>query len=293
MTEQYSDYLNKYYDRVAGVYDSSYTGIGRYRSNYFRLKILVALLKRLVDQPRIILDAGCGDARPLLELLSHGFDVRGFDASEAMLAAGRNLLRDAGHDSSRIEKGDIYAIKADDHSYDAVVCMGVVENLPDHATIFGEFRRVLRARGRLFVSLPNDLFSLFSFNKHSIAYLSKLFADIGVPLDVREKAIDDIARWYDLDSIAMTRKTFEDAQIDKSRIELASYNPLNVNQALMALGFRVEEVRFFHYHPLPPRFEVESPAVFHGVAERLETVEYDWRGGILCNCMVVQAQALE
>ena len=275
MTQQYSDYLKQYYDKVAGVYDSSYTGVGRYRSNYFRLKILVALLERLLDQPKNILDAGCGDARPLLELLTHGFDVRGFDASDAMLNAGRNILSDAGHDASRIEKGDIYNINAGDHSYDAVVCMGVVEHLPDHPKIFSEFRRVLRARGRLFVSLQNDLFSLFSMNKHSVAYLSMLLAHIHVPLDIREKVIADISRWYQLDSITMLKKKVEDANIDKSGVELASYNPLNINQELKALGFEVEELRFFHYHPLPPRFEVEYPAVFQGIAERLETVEYD------------------
>lgn len=292
MTQQYRDQLKTYYDKVADVYDSSYTGIGRYRSNYFRLKILVALLTRLLDPPKNILDAGCGDARPLLELLTRGFDVRGFDVSEAMLAAGRSILSNAGHDISRIQVGDVYAIDADDHSYDAVVSMGVVENLPDHPKIFSEFRRVLRARGRLFVSLQNDLFSLFSINRHSIAYLSTLLADIDVPADVREKVIADISRWYNLDAVATTKKTFEDAEIDKSRIELAPYNPLNVSQALRAMGFEVEEVRFFHYHPLPPRFEVEFPGLFTTLAERLETVEYDWRGGIFCNCMVIQAQAL-
>jgi len=169
--------------------------------------------------------------------------------------------------------------------------MGVVENLPNHDLIFAEFRRVLKPNGRMFISLENDLFSLFSINKYSVKYLARLFTSIGVPNEISDKVISDIAHWHDVVSIKMLKKTFEDAEIDKSNVTIPSYNPMNVNDELKKMGFNVEEVRFFHYHPLPPRFEVEYPELFQGLAESLETVEYDWRGGILCNCMVIQACA--
>lgn len=100
--------LTEYYKRVVDVYDSSYTGIGRYRSNYFRLRILVALLERINPRPSLILDAECGDTRPLAEMLRLGLDIPGFDISDAMLEAGEKILRDQGFDHRRIEKGDIY-----------------------------------------------------------------------------------------------------------------------------------------------------------------------------------------
>jgi len=284
--------LTNYYKRVVDVYDSSYTGIGRYRSNFFRLRILVALLERTTPRPSLILDAGCGDARPLAEMLRLGFDVRGFDISEAMLKAGEKILQNAGHDTSRITVGDIYNVPAADNAYDAVACMGVVENLPDHERIFSEFHRVLAPNGNLYISLENDLFSLYSVNKYSIRYLDKLFENINVPKEIREKAISDLGTWNNVAGVQSLKKTFEDAEVDKSKVVIPSYNPLNVHDELRKLNFEVEEIRFFHYHPLPPRFEVEFPEVFQDLAESLETVEYDWRGGILCNCMVVQARAL-
>lgn len=284
--------LEDYYRRVVDVYDSSYTGVGRYRSNYFRLRILVALLERTKPAPSLILDAGCGDGRPLAEMLRLGFDVHGFDVSDAMLSAGEKVLQSQGHDPGRIKKGDIYDVPASDRSYDAVACMGVVENLPDHERIFSEFHRVLRPDGRLYISLENDLFSLYSVNKYSIRYLAKLFDDIGVPAAARDKAMADLQTWNNAGAVTSIKKTFEDAEIDKSRVVIPSYNPLNVQGELKKLGFEMEELRFFHYHPLPPRFEVEFPEVFQALAESLETVEYDWRGGILCNCMVVQARAM-
>ena len=284
--------LTEYYKRVVDVYDSSYTGIGRYRSNFFRLRILVSLLEKTNPRPSLILDAGCGDARPLAEMLRLGFDVRGFDISEAMLRAGEKLLQAAGHDPGRIEIGDIYNIPAGDRSYDAVACMGVVENLTDHERIFSEFNRVLVPNGRLYISLDNDLFSLFSVNKYSVRYLDKLFKSVNVPDAIREKAISDLETWNDVAGVKSIKKTFEDAEIDKSKVVVPSYNPLNVHDQLRKMNFEVEKIRFFHYHPLPPRFEVEFPELFQGLAESLETVEYDWRGGILCNCMVIQAKAL-
>jgi ubiquinone/menaquinone biosynthesis C-methylase UbiE len=291
MDPEHAKQLQRYYERVVDVYDSSYTGIGRYRSNYFRLRILIALLERLSDQPSVILDAGCGDGRPLAEMLRLGFNVHGFDISDAMLDAGRKVLSKANQDPSRIRQGDVYNIQASDNSYAAITCMGVVENLPHHDRIFSEFRRVLQPKGRLFISLENDLFSLFSINKHSIKFLLKLLTDIGVPGDITTKVVSDIARWNDVDSIKSLKRTFEDAEIDKSRVAIPAYNPMNVHGELKKFGFDVEELRFFHFHPLPPRFEIEYPELFQGLAEKLETVEYDWRGGILCNCMVVQAQA--
>lgn len=291
-TEAHVEQLTDYYKRVVDVYDSSYTGVGRYRSNFFRLRILVALLERTAPRPGLILDAGCGDARPLAEMLRLGFDVRGYDISDAMLAAGERILKEQGYDQRRIEKGDIYNAPVPDQTYDAIACMGVVENLPDHERIFAEFRRALKPGGRLYISLENDLFSLYSINKYSIRYLAKLFDNIGVPKEAREKAMADLTTWNNVEAVKALKKTFEDAEIDKSRVVIPSYNPLNVEGELRKLGFKLEELRFFHYHPLPPRFEVEFPEVFQTLAESLETVEYDWRGGILCNCMVVQAQMI-
>jgi len=292
MSDKYHKQLEEYYERVVGVYGSSYTGIGRYRSNHFRLEILVDLIQKITSKPSKILDAGCGDARPLIELLKRGFDICGYDASDAMLKVGKDALRLIQEDENRIWKGNIYDSQGPADTYDSIVCMGVIQNLPDHPSIFSEFQRVLKPGGRLFVNTDNNLFSLFSMNEHSLNYLTKLFADIGVPDKVSNKVIDQVAEWNHVENITKQKKTFEGSDIDRTDVNLASYNPLNVHDEFRQMGFEVEEIRFYHYHPLPPRFEVEYPELFKELAESLETVEYDWRGGILCNCMVVQAQLI-
>ena len=42
-----------------------------------------------------------------------------------------------------------------DGEYDCVVCLELLEHLPAPLTLLGELRRVLRAEGRLVVSVPN------------------------------------------------------------------------------------------------------------------------------------------
>jgi len=252
--------------------------------------LLVYFLERLSARPDRVLDAGCGDARPLIELVRNGFDVRGFDYSEDMLEAGKENLTKAELSPALIKLGDIYDIPEENSAYDAIACMGVVENLPDHDVIFSEFRRVLKPGGDLIISLENDLFSYFSVNAHSLKYWRRLFKEAGVADDICDDVIRKMSALSGVDQIKRIKKSFEDAEIDKSSVHIETYNPLNVREKLEKMGFDYVDHRYFHYHPIPPRFETEYPDVFADVAERLETTEYDWKGGILCNCMVVHAR---
>jgi ubiquinone/menaquinone biosynthesis C-methylase UbiE len=295
MTKARKDYqksLDRYYDEKAlADYDSTYSGKGRYRSNHFRLNTILHLLERMDPKPVDLLEAGCGDARVILAALENGYRCRGFDRSAGMLEAGTKRLAGAGFDPGLIQAGDLYEVPYPDASFDVVMCVGVIENLPDHQRIFSEFRRVLRPGGHILVSLDNALFSLFSANAHTLKFFRRLYDGIGLPPDAADLHLSFLAKGYDVDHVPHVAKCMEDAEIDKTAVAIDSdYNPLNLAERLKAFGLELEELRFFHYHPLPPRFEKDRPELFDALAEGLETVDYDWRGGILCNAMLVQAR---
>jgi len=243
----------------------------------------------MTPRPSHILDAGCGDARVLALLIEEGFQCKGFDNSPAMLSKAKEVLADRNISPDVVRTGDIYRIPWAENSCDLILCLGVLPVLPDHKAIFGEFVRVLAPGGRIVVSLENQLFDLFSMNQHSVGFCHRLFSDIGVPEVIAEKARSRLIEWFDLASIVDVPKAMADSEIDKSRVNIPKYNPLNVGGRLREEGFQLEAIRFYHYHPLPPRFESEFPELFRDLAESLETTAYDWRGGILCNVMVVQA----
>lgn len=285
--------LKKYYDDNAPVYESTYSGEGRYPSNFHRLNIVLGLLSKISPRPERILEAGCGDARVVHATLENGYDTVGIDFSEVMIRNGKRILENGGYSPDRIEIGNIYELPYGSHKFDSVLCLGVIENLPNHEVIFAEFRRVLKPGGQLIISLDNDLFSMFSMNKHSLIFYKKLFNDIGLDGETQQSVLGDIARWMNIDDIEVVPKLFQDTDVDKSDVIIPNYNPISVTDVLGANAFRVTQLRFFHYHPLPPRFEKAYPELFDTFAQNLEGVNFDWRGAILCNAMLVQAGRIE
>mgnify|MGYP000098891539 FL=1 len=202
---------------------------------------------------------------------------------------GRKYLGEAGLAATLISKGDIYKIPAADASQDLVLSLGVMENLDDHAAIFKEFRRVLRPGGRILVSLENHLFSLLTFNQHTIRFFKSLFDDVSVPASVRDEVLRKIGSWMDLGDIQQVERIIEDRQINRQGVTLPVYHRLNVEEAFRSHGFKLDELRFCHVHPIPPRFEKDHPELFGAFAEKLESAEYKWQHSLLCNCMIVQA----
>lgn len=290
--QQYHRHLKEYYDRQSTVYAATYTGEGRYPTGYHRLWISLAMIDEMQPQPQVVIDAGCGDARMVVELSKRGIACTGFDISEGMLEMGRKLLQENNLPIDSIQSGDIYNIPAKDQTVDLLLSLGVLENLDRHGDLFKEFRRVLKPGGKVLFSVENHLFSLFTFNQHTLRFLKSLFEDIKIPPDIRDDVIHEIGSWLHLEDIQQIERIIEDRQIHKENADIPKYNRLNVDSELRIHGFQTERLRFYHVHPIPPRLEKKYPDLFREFAEKLETSEYDWRSTLLCNCMLVQASPL-
>jgi ubiquinone/menaquinone biosynthesis C-methylase UbiE len=291
-SERYRKSLRSYYDSRTAEYRSTYSGEGRYRSNHFRLQTVMALVDGIRPRPTRILEAGCGSGMVLLSLLGKGYACSGFDNSDGMRKEARQNLRDAGFSEDAVGPGDIYRIPCPGRGVDLLLCLGVLSNLTDHEQIFSEFRRVLVPGGRIIVSLNNELFSLYSLNRYTLDFYREIFADAGVPDSAAREVLESLRAAFSNLGSGEIPAVMKDAEIDRHGVTIPRYHPLNVGESFRRLGFGVEEVRFYHYHPLPPPFEGRYPALFREPAERLETIDADWRGAILCNAMVVQARLL-
>jgi SAM-dependent methyltransferase len=102
-----------------------------------------AVRKPLLDWLRVqdvrglrVLDVGCGD-RPYERLLSGTAEIVGFDQPG-------NAHADL--------HGSIEAIPVEDASFDVVLCLQVLEHVPDPAAAVRELRRVVKPGGRVLAS---------------------------------------------------------------------------------------------------------------------------------------------
>ena len=99
---------------------------------------------------KIILDAGCGTGTEVKHFMDKGFEVVGVDASEGMLAEAR--LRVPGGTFINMDMRDM---SFEDGSFSGVWCCASLLHLPkaDAPAAVGEFRRVIKDDGTLFVAL--------------------------------------------------------------------------------------------------------------------------------------------
>lgn len=103
-----------------------------------------------------VLELGCGPGIMMPELAAMGFEAHGVDVSCEMIRRARQRMR--GHPLEKrcsFAIGDIEQLTLQDASYDAVLCMGVLEYLPRYTRALGEISRVLKPGGIAVLATPN------------------------------------------------------------------------------------------------------------------------------------------
>jgi SAM-dependent methyltransferase len=113
-----------------------------------RREILRSELDRLpLPHPARVLDAGCGSGRTLQELVRYG-TVEGIELNPD--AAEMASQRDHGE----VKVGRLEELPWEDHSFDLITCLDVIEHTPDDRVALGELRRVSRPGGWLVLTVP-------------------------------------------------------------------------------------------------------------------------------------------
>lgn len=126
--------LRQRYDETAGFYDRRYEDIQRtkYRT----------VVKNLPGGKKRILDLGCGTGMFINELSTRAKFVVGVDASLEMLKVAKGRAGKAA-----LVQADADALPFADGSFDAVVSVTLLQNMPDPKATVREVARVLRPGG--------------------------------------------------------------------------------------------------------------------------------------------------
>jgi len=100
------------------------------------------------------LDAGCGGGRYLVALSKlNAKKVVGVDISSGAVSVANSRLRERKHYQAQAIEGSVLELPFPDNSFDYVVCSGVIHHTPDPIKGFNELVRVLRPKGKLFLSV--------------------------------------------------------------------------------------------------------------------------------------------
>jgi SAM-dependent methyltransferase len=105
------------------------------------------------ERPRRILEVGCGEGIVLATLAARlpGTRLDGLELDETALEEARARCPRA-----TLVRGDACAVPFEDRSFDLVVCLEVLEHLPEPARALRELRRV--ARAGCLLSVPHEPF---------------------------------------------------------------------------------------------------------------------------------------
>lgn len=107
-------------------------------------------LRAILPSSGRVLDAGCGEGRFTRELLRHGCQVVGLDLSHELCVAAARW-----RDLSYFVTGDVNGLPFRDQSFDYVVSIMVLQELPHVLPVLQEFRRVLAYGGRLVLAVSH------------------------------------------------------------------------------------------------------------------------------------------
>jgi SAM-dependent methyltransferase len=113
-----------------------------------RRRIIAAELERLPIGPEaVILDAGCGSGRTMVDLAGYG-EVHGveLDPAAAEVAQGRAI--------GQVVIGRLEELPWPDGTFDLTTCLDVIEHTPDDRATLRELRRVCKPGGWMLVTVP-------------------------------------------------------------------------------------------------------------------------------------------
>jgi SAM-dependent methyltransferase len=173
------------YDRIADDY------LGRFGRSSVRAAKYAELITRL-PAGAAVLDLGCGAGVPVArDLIAHGFQVTGVDASLAQIERARRNVPEA-----NFVQSDMASVNFHAESFDAVSAFYSITHLPrsEHAALIHRVARWLRPSGRFLASfgtlegdwLGDWLGVPMFFSHHDPEVAKRLVNDAGLRLERAE-----------------------------------------------------------------------------------------------------------
>jgi len=297
MTNKYKKVEN-YYGSVSKIYDHMYdteklSTSEEYMADWFRYNLIIKRLHELGIKGKI-LDVGCGEATPLIEICkSTGLFPYAFDITNEMVGLARKKFKENNFDDQNVIKANISDIQTfdeifEDNFFSASLCLGVMPHVPDVLEALKNIRKKMTSGSVSYVSFRNLLFSLFTMNRYS----KDFFLDILMPHlsnDEAKKIEEDFSSRFAIE-FPPKREINKAGGIGYDTIPAEFHNPLTIKNVAKEAGFTDSEIYFYHFHPTPPMYETNlvSKKSFRNMSINMENNPQDWRGYFMCSAFLLE-----
>ncbi len=250
--------------------------------------------------PRTVLDAGCGPASMLRDLVDLPAEFYGFDLTPEMVQVAHEVLGKSGLPADRVWQGSVldplaYRHAGSDRStFDFALCFGVLPHIPagDDATVLHNLTAAINPGGRIAIEARNQLFALFTLNRYSRDFFRQTLIDeaglrakaSGDETAALNAAFEEINRHFRAD-LPPIRKGYED-EPGYDEVLSRTHNPFELAAQARAAGLVDVEVLFYHFHALPPMVEAEMKPFFRRASLDMENPR-DWRGYFMASAFIL------
>lgn len=283
-----------HYDAVAADYHQHYdiellAETGKYPANHIRLEILK---ERVRDAKlRSLYEVGVGEGTPLATLASMGLSVAGCDIADRMVEEAKRTFLREGLDPELIKWGDVserstLPVGDDVESFGAVVAFGVLPHVNDDTEMLKNIYDMTSPGGLVFVEFRNALFSLFTMNRYTKAFIVNDLLK-GASENIRQTVGDHLERVLAMDLPPVRGQDGDDPGYD--RVLSRFHVPFDLLETFESCGFVHSRIHWYHYHAAPPTLQDELGDEFRQGSLALEG-ESSWRGLFLCSAGVIEAE---
>jgi SAM-dependent methyltransferase len=231
-----------------------------------------------VEKGGHVLDIACGVGQVSICLAEHGYDVAGFDASEAGIGKAREVAGTLGQNPSQFAVADQGYLKdLPDESCDAVIALGYFRYLDPvkHAEVYREIRRVMKPDAKFIVNYVNALFEIFSHNDGALKFWAETIREFS-PAEELLAGKDTFAALKEI--VQVPDRKFDTWSVSKT-MPTWSANPLTYGDVASENGFEIERIAYPSPHLLPPNLEraVDPDALANMKHDLFLKRTEDWR----------------
>lgn len=264
------------------------------------------LIQKLIKshKARTLLDAGCGPASILRDIIKQKITAYGFDLTPEMVEEAKRVFKKQGLPPSRIWEGSVLDKKSfsppgsKNIKFDASICIGVLPHIPHKniSTVFKNLKDAVKKNGLVVVEARNQFFALYTLNRYSYDFfkdellrVNDLTRWVGKNKKDLSKALNLLQKQFRMDLPA--RRKGKKGEPGYDEVLSLTHNPFLLKEEFAKVGFKNVRLLFYHYHCLPPLVSHPVRELFLKESVAMED-PYDWRGYFMASAFLLAGEKI-